>query len=374
MLKPGTGLVLLPLLTAALAGCLQDETARVYYAAGQDGYLSLGQAYDGKNVLAFNGAITIIGREAENTGLAHVQGFLAPGSAGKPQVWDILFDRFAEQANRTFQDGGIAADLEEHGDSGNGDASIPRVHADLAGWGEATINVDGKPSPDPLTGQETWVAHYMVLTTGVRDDATHQIWNQAKSAPYDPANPGDGFAQEGDNEIHLRLSSHATAPPAPVPVDEEGGPVDGITFRETHTWNNRFKGSAFNATLTMEGGVVPNSYIIFQFRDPDNQAVGENSYRLTQPAMGDPEPQQVHFTMNKAGNYSVNVNGNAIQATYKINGTITPPGNVLLNFWWEDVIFGEAARTFEPTFTTSDDNATEAAELGPAAYRFASVR
>lgn len=63
------------------------------------------------------------------------------------------------------QDGGIAAFLFEHGDSGCGDANWPKSFLYVAGWGIGSATLDGEPLYDD------YQIHFMV-TQGMRDRET----------------------------------------------------------------------------------------------------------------------------------------------------------------------------------------------------------
>ncbi len=78
----------------------------------------------------------------------------------------IQMDRFHEFS--PCQDGGIAAYLYEHGDSGCGDSNWPKTFIYLAGWGYGSATLDG----DPL--YDDYEAHFMV-TQGMRDRETLKV-------------------------------------------------------------------------------------------------------------------------------------------------------------------------------------------------------
>jgi hypothetical protein len=322
----------------ALPGCLDDTSPRSYHAAGQAGSFVLGWGYDGEGVLPFAGFITIHADPVANTGEALVMGEL------NGQHWKILFDRFAQQGDKAFQDGGIVANLDEHGDTGHGDASIPKVHADAAAWGDALVTVDGQPVLDPLTGEEGWVAHYMVITTGVRDDQNHGIWNAAKTAPYDSKSPADGLALEGDNEIHLVLKSHATAPPNATAVSNKSQGSANPFVNANHGYANKYQNAEFNVTIKVAGTFAAGQSLNFTLRDPNGKSVRS----LQLPRNNQMEGRLV-APLEQVGKYVLSVRGQGLQAGYEITGAITPPSNVVMNFWWEDVLFGQAAEAFEAT-------------------------
>ena len=106
------------------------------------------------------GTVEINVDEAANTGsfvarLAVAQGELV-----------IQMDRFHEFS--PCQDGGIAAYIYEHGDSGCGDSNWPKTFICLAGWGYGSATLDGEPL------YEDYEAHFMV-TQGMRDRETLRV-------------------------------------------------------------------------------------------------------------------------------------------------------------------------------------------------------
>ncbi len=75
----------------------------------------------------------------------------------------VELDRFEEFS--PCQDGGIAAWLFEHGDSGCGDGNWPKSILYVAGWGWGSATLDGEPL------HSDYQIHFMV-TQGMRDRGT----------------------------------------------------------------------------------------------------------------------------------------------------------------------------------------------------------
>lgn len=199
---------LLVLCALASAGCFGDDplpASRMVSATG--GRVSEGWAYDGVGVA---------------TGGASLEGTLDnPGNAGSVKVsFDLhgskyvaTFDQFKE--SKPFMDGGVAFALDEHGGTGVGDASIPRIHALVAAWGTAKVTKDGKP----LAGKagEAWTAHLMVSRDTVRG-ADGKITKADGTTPYDPATPDDARRVENDPQalFFVKHPDGETAERAPV--------------------------------------------------------------------------------------------------------------------------------------------------------------
>jgi len=112
---------------------------------------------DGTNVIPAEGTIDIDVDEIANTGTFRAELDLPEGR------YVVEMDRFEEFS--PCQDGGIAAWLFEHGDSGCGDANWPKSVLYLAGWGWGHATLDGSPL------REDHQIHFMV-TQGMRERAS----------------------------------------------------------------------------------------------------------------------------------------------------------------------------------------------------------
>jgi hypothetical protein len=115
---------------------------------------------DASNVREVGGTVEIDVDETANTGR-----FLARLDVPEGELI-LEFDRFHEF--NPCQDGGVAAYIYEHGDSGCGDTNWPKTFIYLAGWGygHATLN------DEPL--YEGFQMHFMV-TQGMRDRETLKV-------------------------------------------------------------------------------------------------------------------------------------------------------------------------------------------------------
>lgn len=109
---------------------------------------------DGSNVHGVDGTIEIDVDEIANSGTFRAELTLPEGT------YKVELDRFEEFS--PCQDGGIAAWLFEHGDSGCGDANWPKSILYVAGWGWGRATLDGEPL------HSEYQVHFMV-TQGMRD-------------------------------------------------------------------------------------------------------------------------------------------------------------------------------------------------------------
>jgi hypothetical protein len=110
---------------------------------------------DAKSTVPVKGTFEIDVDEIKDTGTCTGKFTLANGD-----VLEVAFDEFKQ--GQPCQDGGIAAFIFEHGDSGCGDANWPKTLTYLAGWGTGHAKLNGKPLWDKQQ------IHFMV-TQGMRD-------------------------------------------------------------------------------------------------------------------------------------------------------------------------------------------------------------
>ncbi len=137
------------------------SATRIY----QVGRLSDAPAWDhmgqsGANSYPVTGTLAIDVNEIQNTG-----SFVA--TLGVPEGNLILeIDQFHEF--NPCQDGGVAAYIYEHGDSGCGDTNWPKTFIYVAGWGHGNATLDGEQL------YEDYQMHFMV-TQGMRDRETLEV-------------------------------------------------------------------------------------------------------------------------------------------------------------------------------------------------------
>ena len=103
---------------------------------------------DGTNLRSVEGTVEIDVNEIENTGR-----FVARLNVPEGNLV-IQIDRFHEFS--PCQNGGVAAYLYEHGDSGCGDTNWPKTFIYIAGWGYGHATLNGEPL------HEEYQMHFMV--------------------------------------------------------------------------------------------------------------------------------------------------------------------------------------------------------------------
>jgi hypothetical protein len=121
---------------------------------------------DAGNLRAVHGTIDLDVNEIENTGTFRAELDLPEGR------YVVELDRFNEFS--PCQNGGIAAYLFEHGNSGCGDMNWPKSILWVAGWGYGHATLNGEPLYDD------YEIHFMV-TQGMRDRETLKVMLEPSS-------------------------------------------------------------------------------------------------------------------------------------------------------------------------------------------------
>lgn len=352
--------LLLVAAAASLAGCGSHPVAapKELCVMGEDAYVALGPHYDGHGLLRFSDGVAALHLRADG-GLVRAQGRL------ENVTWDVRFDRFAPQSGRPYEDQGVAFDLDEHGTTGHGDASLPSVHALAAAWGAAHVMVAGKPWPDAVTGNATWVAHAMVLSTATREDPDLAVRADGAGHVYDPAQPERGVVHPGHGEVHVVLTNHTGLAPEEAHFDlrlDANGfrnatlvnrhlNVSGVQvptyevrpYSMVYAFANAYYGSALhlraNATATE---TLAAANLTFTLLDP-------KGFVLVSWHMGGGTPPQEQWgtdgvILSEPGVYHVRVDGDPADAQYRLTGVVRAPGKLTIDLLFRDVQVGSEAR------------------------------
>lgn len=118
----------------------------------------------------------------------------------------LEFDRFNEF--NPCQNGGIAAYIYEHGDSGCGDTNWPKTFIYVAGWGYGHATLNGQPL------YNNYEMHFM-LTQGIRDRQTLAV-NYPRVNKKSAAGEVNPAAQQLDFYIRSPEVDQANNPPRRV--------------------------------------------------------------------------------------------------------------------------------------------------------------
>ena len=157
-------------------------------------------ANDGSTTHAVGGTVDIDVNEIANTGR-----FVARLKVPEGDLV-LEFDRFHEF--NPCQNGGIAASLYEHGDSGCGDTNWPKTFIYVAGWGYGHATLNAKPL------YQEYEMHFM-LTQGMRDRQTLKV-NYPLVSKKSAAGEVNPAAQQLDFYIRSPETEQGNNPPRKV--------------------------------------------------------------------------------------------------------------------------------------------------------------
>lgn len=155
------------------------------------------QPLDGGGRLEFDplrdrGSLTVEVQTTEESGPIQI----AEGVALAGELRLVMEEFFATDA---FMQGGIAANLAAHGDTGVMTAAMPELALDYAGWGWIDVYMDGQLVYDNLVG------HFM-LGDRVRRSAGegYTIFRGSDETIYSPSlDEKAGFIYSNEKELHL---------------------------------------------------------------------------------------------------------------------------------------------------------------------------
>jgi hypothetical protein len=131
---------------------------------------------EGSRLRPVDGTVEIDVNEIENTGTFRARLRLPEG--------ELILELHRFHEFSPCQDGGVAAYLYEHGDSGCGDSNWPKTFIFVAGWGYGHATLDGEPL------YRDHEMHFMV-TQGIRDRETLEVHYPliTKTSPAGAVNP-----------------------------------------------------------------------------------------------------------------------------------------------------------------------------------------
>lgn len=247
---------------------------------------------------------------------------------------DLEFQEFS--STDPAHDGGIVMNSTLSGSGPGGQALHPPAFARAAGWGLASLHVNERLYLDPITGQEGIPGFFMLLDEGIRDNATKALMPQAQAAP------------DGTKELHVVLASTGKGVAETVGFQNEEEDATGRIkfapnyYRQLPLDNTKYRGVAdIEIEVDTASPAVLGTELKFEFARPDGRALA--NVTLT-PTPGSPARDAVSFPLDQFGAYFVTVSGRATLASYRVVATLSPPDAFWMNFWWEDVLEGQAAR------------------------------
>lgn len=327
------------MVSASLAGCASgpfadDPPPPLFAFAGpQSGFVSIGPVYDGEGVRPLVAGVRMNVTAAEDAG-----DVLVAGSTDTGRRFAVFVNDW--NATEPHHDGGVAADVDLHGDTGRGPSFLPGVQAHHAAWSEmAFLFVEEIPYANPAPDRVFWDLEALYVPAGVHDPDTGAI-RAADGAVYDSTRPGPG-APTGHPEIVVVLSSGAPVNQTPmsIPVFFPAGeavPLTDVSYRAAHPFANPAWGAegVFEVEVTTDAGSLAATDLTFSLTAPSGQVV--NSTRL-----GGEQAATARATMaapmDQLGVYSIDVEGQAAAARYRVDAVFSSSEPIRIVLWWDDV-------------------------------------
>lgn len=302
--------------------------------------------YEGAGTVPFDGCFLVDVADSSNKGRVVADGFLDPMSRIV-----VRLEEFRD-ADRT-KGGGIGVDLPAAGQLPTGTQVLPSVPTVVAGWGNATIGLNGVYLDDAFSGEYNFTSHFLVTNDGFTDDDTGRI-SARDGGPFSPQDPADVATRSGDWEAHLVVHSHTTGEFETnlvyVNRDDGAGRIlsdDRYSAEELFVvgWlggEARFR-IEVNGTTLVE---TAQTSLTFRFFDPSGIELANTTIA---PSGSTPVAvaEEIRFPTQRLGTYSFTVEGPAHFASYRVTGTLQAPESYQLHLLWEDRVQQDAVRAFD---------------------------
>lgn len=226
------------------------------------------------------------------------------------------------------------------------DPALPagaKAQAELAAAGFAQMHagivldeLTGNPTlgnfTDPRSGAEEMEASVFSTTDGVRDEA---------GALQDKASK--------DDEIHVVVASPADAQPksdllsfGPPPALPDGSAFPDSEHSAAYSFRDTRYGGVAKVTVTSTSKAPPGSNeVTVAVYSPDGFEAG--NVTVSSSALG-PGQGSFEVPLDRIGDYAVLAHGRLLAGNYRIDVELVPPPAFKLDFWWESVERGDAAR------------------------------
>ncbi len=164
-------------------------------------------SYDGSTVTPFQGTAHYDVNAEQDTGEFSVEldGTLTyQDGVTKTGHWKIVQKSFSN--DQPFFQGGVATNVEMHGDTGQEAPFYPSMIGTLATWGTADLYFNGQIEVSDL-GIHTMFIH------GLRD-AKHEILKRDQTCCYDKAEPENGYVDPAQDQVNVLLFTPGLYTPA----------------------------------------------------------------------------------------------------------------------------------------------------------------
>lgn len=320
-------LVVILLLHGALAnteayGVQEDVVYGFAYGAPQSAYASMGPDFAAESLVPIDGCAYSIIREDAQRGRARAQAFFGGAT--------VIMD-FSNTTN-------ILIDASVDGREDHGGEQYPRVQAEMAMYGDATIEVDGQPYIDPVTGDAEFKTSYVVTPTGYRHEGVAFADDGGMYSLGEPAL----LREEWEIQMRIEGAEGTTETSFQVtqPSDQliPGRFTLNANYEDTYTFpNQHFDGEGLlDVSFTSEALEGLNE-LTFRVRAPNGDVVANTTVTA---ALGNDGQDSKTFPLDQFGNYMVDVSGSVALSQYDFTFTQSSNAPFDLWMWWENVTVG----------------------------------
>jgi hypothetical protein len=342
-------LVVAPLLSGAAAQETTESTlpsrAATFlwgFADGPTGRFADTWAYDGADSTFLDGCLLIQVDPDQDRGIITAAGWI------NEETQIIARLGLGYDATGDERQGGLARDVKLDGTFGR-HGVLPSIPARLAGWGNATLEIDGVPYDDPVTGG-AYKALFFQSDRAVREPDTGLLYGRDGTQPFDPFDPAGHRPGAKRSQAHLVLRNGTEGRASPANYLHTGGVQDPL-FPLGLSEPQRFRHGFFNlryggeATTTFTIRSATNTLVGSQFnltvRDPSGAEVARASLGGT---AGPTESTPVTYALDRFGTYDLIVEGGGPAVSYSLATEARGPDEILLQFWWTDLVHDDNAR------------------------------
>lgn len=347
--------------TVVLSGCFtpfwaQEEPLAEtigLFGVPSSGRLGPTQAYDGVGTNPFDGCFLIDVNEITNKGRVVADGYLDTVSRIVVRMEEF------RGANLTHG-GGVGAKAPASGTLPGGERVLPDVPTLLAGWGNATIELNGQYLDDVFSGEFNFTTHFLLTEHGFADDETGAI-RARDGSPFSIEDPTDVRTQEGDWEAHFVIHSHDEGQFQQSIIyrnrDDGGGMIlsDESYFEEQYFVVAWLGGQAkfdilVNGTTLLEAA---QTSLTFRFFDPQGAEVASTTIAPSGTGTNGVR-EEIVFPTTQLGTYSFTVEGPAHAASYEATAALQAPESYRLHFSWEEKDEVEPYKKFDQCARSKD--------------------
>lgn len=329
--------------TLVLSGCFTPFWAKEepilefvgVFGLPASGRLGPSDTYHGVGTNPFDGCFLVDVNEITNKGRVVADGYL-------DTISRVVIRMEEFRGPNETHGGGVGMNLPAAGTLPRGERVLPEVPTTLAGWGNATIELNGQYLDDVFSGEFNFTTHFLLTQHGFAEDDTGAMY-ATDGSPFAIDDPTDVRTQEGDWEAHFVVHSHDQGQFQQSIVYRNRDDGGGMILSDESYFDEQFFVVAWlggearfdilvNGTTLVEAA---QTSLTFRFFDPQGTEVASTTIAPTGTG-GNGVREEVVFPTTQLGTYSFTVEGPAHAASYEATALLQAPESYKLHFSWEE--------------------------------------